>query len=138
MLHPSYKEMIERMNDTKSEGDVEIQSRYSLVIAAAKRARQINSGSEPLVDVSGKEKNLSMAVDELFAGKVHIIENSDASSDDFSSHDARMDMKPSYSWDAISENEDYSESDDSDFTEDSEQDDDDEDTEDNDADTEEY
>lgn len=76
MLHPSYKEMIEKMNDTRQEGDLEIQSRYSLVIAAAKRARQINAGSEPLVGVNGKEKNLSMAVDELFAGKVHIIEDS--------------------------------------------------------------
>ena len=75
MLHPSYKEMIDKMNETKHEGDLEIQSRYSLVIAAAKRARQINSGSEPLVEVDGQEKNLSMAVDELFAGKVHIIED---------------------------------------------------------------
>ena len=138
MLHPSYKEMIERMNETKSEGDVEIHSRYSLVIAAAKRARQINSGSEPLVDVSGKEKNLSAAVDELFAGKVHIIENTEAVSDDYASHDARMDVKPSYSWDAISENEDYSESDDSDFTDDSEQDEEEEDSEENDTDTEDY
>ena len=52
--------------------------------------------------------------------------------------DARMDVKPSYSWDAISENEDYSESDDSDFTDDSEQDEEEEDSGENDTDTEEY
>ncbi len=75
MLHPSYKEMIEKMNNTRDDQDQEITSRYSLVIAAAKRARQINSGSEPLVEKnSEKEKNLSVAVDELFAGKVHILE----------------------------------------------------------------
>lgn len=75
MLHPSYKEMIEKMNTTKNEEDMEISSRYSLVLAAAKRARQINAGSEPKVDTVEKEKNLSVAVDELFAGKVHILED---------------------------------------------------------------
>lgn len=73
MLHPSYKEMISKMNDTKTAEGKEITSRYSLVIAAAKRARQINSGSEPLVPSQEKEKNLSVAVDELFSGKVHIL-----------------------------------------------------------------
>ena len=57
---------------------MEITSRYSLVIAAAKRARQINSGSEPLVPAKMKEKNLSVAVDELFAGKVHILNEDEA------------------------------------------------------------
>lgn len=74
MLHPSYKEMIEKINDTRNEEDMEIKSRYSLVIAAAKRARQINSGSEPLVPSKRKEKNLSVAVDELYAGRVHILD----------------------------------------------------------------
>ena len=74
MLHPSYKEMINKINDTRNAEDMEIKSRYSLVIAAAKRARQINSGSEPLVPSRRKEKNLSVAVDELYAGKVHILD----------------------------------------------------------------
>ena len=75
MLHPSYKEMIEKMNeDTKDREDaVEISSRYSLVIAAAKRARQINAGAEPFVDASPKDRNLSVAVKEIFGDKVHII-----------------------------------------------------------------
>ena len=75
MLHPSYKEMIAKMNDAATEEDKEITSRYSLVIAAAKRARQINSGSEPLVAAKEKEKNLSVAVDELYSGKVHILDD---------------------------------------------------------------
>ena len=75
MLHPSYKEMISKMNDAATEEDKEITSRYSLVIAAAKRARQINSGSEPLVTTKEKEKNLSIAVDELYNGKVHILDD---------------------------------------------------------------
>ncbi len=74
MLHPSYKEMIRKINNTATEEDMQITSRYSLVIAAAKRARQINSGSEPLVEAKAKEKNLSVAVNEFFSGKVHILE----------------------------------------------------------------
>ena len=75
MLHPSYNEMIKKMNETAGEGDKQLTSRFSLVIAASKRARQINAGSEPLVKVQDKEKNLSTAVDELFAGKVHVLED---------------------------------------------------------------
>ena len=75
MLHPSYKEMIRKINDTADEEDMQISSRYSLVIAAAKRARQINSGSEPLVEAGAKEKNLSVAVREFYSGKVHILED---------------------------------------------------------------
>ncbi len=74
MLHPSFNELIKKMNDTKTEEDMEVVSRYSLVIAAARRARQINSGSEPLVESQEKEKNLSVAVDEIMDGKVHILE----------------------------------------------------------------
>ena len=75
MLHPSYKEMITKMNDTAAGEEEKIASRYSLVIAASKRARQINSGSSPLVEKkSEKEKNLSVAVEEIFAGRVHILD----------------------------------------------------------------
>lgn len=77
MLHPSYKEMINKMNDTANEDSMVVTSRYSLVLAAAKRARQINAGSEPMVATVEKEKNLSVAVDELYAGKVHILEETE-------------------------------------------------------------
>ena len=75
MLHPSYKEMIEKMNkDAKDNPDAaEITSRYSLVIAAAKRARQINAGADPYVEAGEKERNLSVAVKEIFNNKVHVL-----------------------------------------------------------------
>ncbi len=73
MLHPSYNEMIKKMNETAGEGDMQLTSRFSLVIAASRRARQINAGSEPLVKVQAQERNLSTAVNELYAGKVHVL-----------------------------------------------------------------
>lgn len=72
MLHPSYKEMFDHVNESRQENEAELNSRYTLVLAAAKRARQINSGSAPLVEVLKKDKNLSVAVREMYAGKVHI------------------------------------------------------------------
>lgn len=50
MIHPSYSELIEAIN-TNNEDDDEalvLNSRYSLVLAASKRARQLIAGAEPL------------------------------------------------------------------------------------------
>ena len=42
MLHPSYTELMDAVNSEVKEGEQPIvSSRYSIVIAAAKRARQI-------------------------------------------------------------------------------------------------
>ena len=79
MIHPSYVEMIDSINGDN--GDREeaplVTSRYSIVLATAKRARQLIAGAEPYVnqfDRSGKErKPLSIAVEELYEGKVHIL-----------------------------------------------------------------
>ena len=49
-----------------------VNSRYSIVMATAKRARQIISGDEPLVEGKGK-KPLSIAVDELYTGKIKVL-----------------------------------------------------------------
>ena len=49
-----------------------VQSRYSIVMATSKRARQIIGGSEPLVSSKGK-KPLSIAVEELYNSKVKIV-----------------------------------------------------------------
>ena len=49
------------------------ESYYSLVIAVAKRAREIIDGSMPLVDAKMGEKPLSIAIDELNSGKIKII-----------------------------------------------------------------
>ena len=49
-----------------------VQSRYSIVMATSKRARQIIAGDEPLVEADDK-KPLSIAVEELYKGKVKIV-----------------------------------------------------------------
>ena len=50
-----------------------VNSRYSIVMATAKRARQIIAGDVPLVDDISAEKPLSIAVSELEQGKIHIL-----------------------------------------------------------------
>jgi DNA-directed RNA polymerase subunit omega len=49
-----------------------VQSRYSIVMATSKRARQIIGGAEPQVNAEGR-KPLSVAIDELYTGKVRIV-----------------------------------------------------------------
>ena len=80
MLHPSYTDLI-RIVNSESEGDTPVvNSRYSIVMAAAKRARQIVAGE---AKVSEKEalKPLSTAVKELAEGKITILPD-DAPEDD--------------------------------------------------------
>lgn len=50
-----------------------VQSRYSIVLATAKRARQIISGDEPLVKAKNLNKPLSIAIEELYESKVKIV-----------------------------------------------------------------
>ncbi len=70
MLRPSYSDL---MNVLNNEGELEsdITSRYTVVIAAAKRARQIVAGSEPQSTVKSN-KAVSIAVDEMFSNKLSI------------------------------------------------------------------
>ena len=73
MLHPSYADLIDVVNNGVEEGeDPVVKSRYSLVMATSKRARQIIAGDEALVKDKNK-KALSVAVEELDQGKVRII-----------------------------------------------------------------
>lgn len=73
MLHPSYADLIRVVNSGVEEGeDPVVNSRYSIVMATSKRARQIIAGDEELVDGRGK-KPLSVAVEELNQGKVKIL-----------------------------------------------------------------
>lgn len=76
MMHPSYREMMEAVNK-ESEDDTTpiVSSRYSIVMATAKRARQIVDGDAPLVDDAEGKKPLSIAVEEIYQGKVHILPN---------------------------------------------------------------
>ena len=50
-----------------------VNSRYSIVLATAKRARQLIDGEMPLVDTKPGEKPLSIAIDELNNAKLKII-----------------------------------------------------------------
>ena len=73
MIHPSYTELMKVVNSEVEPGEVPVgNSRYSIVMATSKRARQIIAGEEPLVPAKGR-KPLSIAVDELNQGKIKIM-----------------------------------------------------------------
>ena len=73
MLYPTYNDIMEVVNKQNSEHDEPIiKSRYSVVIAAAKRARQIIDGAPELME-GPAEKHLTRAIDELYHGKIEIL-----------------------------------------------------------------
>ena len=72
MLHPYYSDLMKVVNADCEEGETPIvNSRYSIVLATAKRARQLISGGEPLTNPRGK-KPLAVAIDELYKGELKI------------------------------------------------------------------
>jgi DNA-directed RNA polymerase subunit omega len=74
MIHPSYVEMMKVINNDVEIGEEPVvNSRYSLVIATAKRARQLIDGDEPLADKIPCDKPLSIAVEEIYEQKVKIL-----------------------------------------------------------------
>jgi len=82
MLHPSYADLIEVVNSEVEVGEEPVvNSRYSIVLATAKRARQIIGGEEAMVPARGK-KPLSIAVEELYKGKVKIIGDNEETSEE--------------------------------------------------------
>ena len=82
MLHPSYTDLIRVVNSEVEPGEQPVvNSRYSIVIATARRARQIIDGSVPLVDVA-YPKPLSIAVEELYRSKVKIVGDDDTREND--------------------------------------------------------
>ena len=73
MIHPSYTELMEVVNSEVETGEQPVaQSRYSIVLATAKRARQLIAGNEPFVRDYG-QKPLSIAVEELYNSKIKIV-----------------------------------------------------------------
>ena len=73
MLHPSYTDLMKAVNGDVEEGDTPVvNSRYSIVLATAKSARQIIAGDVPLVEANGK-KALSVAIEELHTGQIKIM-----------------------------------------------------------------
>ena len=79
MLHPSYTDLINAVNSEVEPGEQPVvQSRYSIVLATSKRARQIIGGDAPLISKAAGRKPLSIAVQELYEGKVKILGDNDA------------------------------------------------------------
>ncbi len=70
MLKPSYAELMDVLNKNSQE---DVTSRYTVVIAAAKRARQLIDGDETMLDEPIEGKPLSEAVEEIREGKIKIV-----------------------------------------------------------------
>lgn len=74
MIHPSYVDLMNVVNKGVEEGETPvINSRYSIVMATAKRARQIVDGDEPMIDNAAGKKPLSIAVEELEQEQLKIL-----------------------------------------------------------------
>lgn len=75
MLHPSYYDLLKVVNNDVEPGEAPvINSRYSMVLATAKRARQIIEGADPLIEgVDHDDKPLSVAIEEVNEGKTIIL-----------------------------------------------------------------
>jgi DNA-directed RNA polymerase subunit omega len=73
MLHPSYTDLMKVVNSEVEPGEQPVvNSRYSIVLATAKRARQLINGVDPMVRATSA-KPLSIAVEELYQSKVKIV-----------------------------------------------------------------
>ena len=91
MIHPSYQELIATINEGQDLDEAPVvSSRYSLVLATSKRARQIIGGAEPLmiclarllVKVKKGMKPLSIAVEEMYKGEVTILPESEVEAEE--------------------------------------------------------
>lgn len=65
MLYPDINELLERVD-----------TRYTLVVMVAKRARQLKSGARQLVNIDS-ERSVSIAVQEVHEDKVGYIRTRD-------------------------------------------------------------
>ena len=63
MLHPSYTDLMSVVNAEVEPGEQPV----------VNRAREIIDGQEPMVAADPKKKPLSIAVDEVYHGKVKIV-----------------------------------------------------------------
>lgn len=70
MLKPSYAELMDIMNKDSEE---HVTSRYTVVIATAKRARQLIDGDESMIENPMENKPVSTAVEEIREGKIKIV-----------------------------------------------------------------
>lgn len=68
-------------NNTEIGEEPVVNSRYSIVCATAKRARQLIDGAEPMEKTFRGEKPLSVAVRELYNGSLQIISEDEHAED---------------------------------------------------------
>lgn len=73
MIHPSYSELMEVVNEEVEVNEAPVvNSRYSIVLATSKRAKQLIDKAPSEIMEEGK-KPLSVAVEELYKGNVKIL-----------------------------------------------------------------
>ena len=75
MLTPSYSDLMDAVM-FEEDLDPRVVSRYTIVLAVAKRARQITDGKQPLI-YAPMDRAVSIAVKELHEGKLKIKVESD-------------------------------------------------------------
>ena len=74
MIHPSYVVLMKVVNNNVEIGEEPVvNSRYSIVMATSKRARQLIAGELPLVPAKDGQKPLSIAIEELNEGELKIL-----------------------------------------------------------------
>ena len=78
MLHPSYTDLMNVANSGVEDGqDKVVNSRYSIVMAAAKRARQLVKGMPATVSYDEGDKPLAVAIEEMNEGNIKITNEKD-------------------------------------------------------------
>lgn len=74
MIHPSYVELMQIINNQVEVGEEPmVNSRYTIVAACAKRARQLIDGARPMIENTEGMKPITIAVHELAEGKLTIL-----------------------------------------------------------------
>lgn len=74
MLHPSYTDLMKVVNSEVEEGEAPVvNSRYSIVMATSKRARQLIDGAATPIENASDKKPLSVAVEEVNKGIIRIV-----------------------------------------------------------------
>lgn len=74
MLHPSYSDLMKVVNSEVEEGEQPVvNSRYSIVMATSKRARQLIAGAPTPIEHASEKKPLSVAIEEVNNGDIKVV-----------------------------------------------------------------
>lgn len=74
MLHPSYSDLMKVANSEVEVGEHPVvNSRYSIVMATSKRARQLVNGRPTTIRDAEMRNPLSVAIEELEKGDIRIL-----------------------------------------------------------------